>query len=303
VTRVLFVAVFGGNSTNNSQADRLEDLGCAVTRYNYRVQAEKKGPHKRDDEIIHLAGEHDLVLYSKGNGILSRVPKTISQRYRDRVVNTAWMMDYHHNLKPDLIELFDQCQHVFFARGDTMEKYAEKRKIFGADMHFLAEGFDEKTDKPYDLPKLYDATFIGSVGGVGCHYGRAEMCQEAGIKVIQGAYGADHAKVVSQSRINISFTEGNGISDRVYKILGAGGFLLAQEWGGPPAFSHVREGGAIDTFGSVEELKFKIDWWKDKTELRNLAASKGLEEVQDYSRDTWARYLLGLSLGIDVSRL
>ena len=85
------------------------------------------------------------------------------------------------------------------------------------------EGFDETVDKPYDLEKEFDITFIGSIYGK-----RLSIINKIvrGVTSFNGIYNTEHAKVVSKSKINLNFCTKNDASDRVYKILAAKRFLI-----------------------------------------------------------------------------
>ena len=46
------------------------------------------------------------------------------------------------------------------------------------------------------------------------------------VTIFTSAYGSDHARAVSSSKINLNFCTDSGASDRVYKIMAAGGFFI-----------------------------------------------------------------------------
>jgi hypothetical protein len=173
------------------------------------------------------------------------------------------------------------CTHVFCA---LTEPYQEALKLAPGKVDFLQEGFDPETDYPRPLPKEHDAVFIGGLRGE-----RADYHREVGFLNITDAYGDRHAEVVSQTRVNLNFTQG-GTSDRTYKVLAAGGFLLTQRW--PELERDFSVGVDLDVFGSPAELKEKIAWWLNHPTERERVAKHGCRTVQKFSRDNWATTIL-----------
>jgi spore maturation protein CgeB len=110
-----------------------------------------------------------------------------------------------------------------------------------------------------------------------------------GFKVVNGVYGRDHARVVCQSRINLNFTHG-GTSDRAYKAMAAGGFMLTEPW--PNMEDDLKPGVHLDTFTGMGELRDKIEYWLGHEDERMAMAQAGREVVEPFSRDAWARGLL-----------
>jgi hypothetical protein len=137
------------------------------------------------------------------------------------------------------------------------------------------------------VKKIRDVAFIGHCQGRG-H--RREYVEALGIPVIQGVYREEHARTVGETNINLNFTEG-GASDRVYKVMAAGGFLLSEPW--PGMEEDFTPGVHLDTFGSVDELRRKIGFYLLNDPLRVTIAENGLRAVQKFSRDGWAKAIVG----------
>ena len=108
---------------------------------------------------------------------------------------------------------------------------------------------------------------------------------------ITSAYGHQHAIVVGQSKINLNFVEASaGTSDRTYKILAAGGFLLTQPWENMKR-DFVNNIDLV-TFRSIDELKDCIHFYLSNPRLRDAIAYNGCRTVQKFSRMFWARAII-----------
>lgn len=112
---------------------------------------------------------------------------------------------------------------------------------------------------------------------------------ELNIPIIQNAYGKEHSKVVSQTKINLNFTEG-GTSDRTYKVLASRGFLLTEPWDGMEGDFIV--GKDLDVFNNVEELRDKIEYYLKSERIRNRIANNGYKTVKKFDRINWAKKIL-----------
>jgi len=122
-----------------------------------------------------------------------------------------------------------------------------------------------------------------------CRHHRAAYVEALGILVVEGVYGEDNAKTVCGTRINLNFTQG-GASDRVYKVLAAGGFMLTEPW--PGMEDDFQPGIHLDIFTSVEELREKIELYLIRDDVRETIAENGFRAVQKFSRDEWAKRII-----------
>jgi spore maturation protein CgeB len=125
--------------------------------------------------------------------------------------------------------------------------------------------------------QIYDISFIGDLRGE-----RREYVEAVNATHIQGAYGKDHAIAVAKSKINLNFTDG-GPSDRVYKVLAAGGFLLTQPW--PGIDEQFIEGVDLITFNSIETLRRESNYFLKNPKERQACAIVGKGTVKSYSRE------------------
>ena len=218
----------------------------------------------------------DIILFSK----CRELPTWVVDAY-EGVARVLWYMDpVNGNYVPNLVALMKRCEHVYCNIWEAVEK----ARSDGVDAELLQEGFDMMVDRPFPLEEDKGVTFIGCPRGE-----RKTYCQAVGAEVIQGVYREEHAKAVCRSKINLNFTQG-GSSDRSYKVLAAGGFLLTQPW--PHMTDDFVLGRDLDTFVSVNDLKRQIDRYLGNPSLRHEIAWRGHRTVQKFTRDAWAQRIL-----------
>jgi spore maturation protein CgeB len=278
--KVLFVAVFNPNSTNVSQADGFRKSGCEVIEFNYREIATKIGNFERDKQLVKLCKNEkpDVVVFSKCNEIYSWVVDECN-KYSKTVL---WYMDtMNENYNYALIEKINRCNLIFCAIWDS---YLAAKEVGGDKVYFLQEGYDQLCNYPIELPYKYDVCFIG-----GLRNKRFEYYNTIKFSIIENAYGIEHSKAVSQTKINLNFTEG-GTSDRTYKILASRGFLLTEPWTSMENDFVVKQD--FDVFTNVNELKNKIAYYLQHEDERLKIAEHGYQTVQKFDRINWAKQII-----------
>lgn len=287
--KILFVGVFDNNrrSTNTSQLLSFKRLGHEVVGYNYRQRAMLLGRRERDLHLYDTIGKgnFDLVVFSKCNGISIELFKK-AKKYAKTCL---WFMDplqtydKEMRLKTELVSYF--C--------------CDKRNVLNVALEFnknsfhVCEGYDEDVDKPHDIDKKHDVSFIGNLYG-----DRMNIINQIDndVTIFTSAYGSDHARAVSSSRINLNFCTDSGASDRVYKIMAAGGFLLSNDWDGRK--KHFTNGRDCVIFKDAKDLNEKIKYYLENPELVNMISKYGHESVKSFSRTSWASKIVELSYGI-----
>jgi len=278
--KILFVAVFSPDSTNTSQAYSFEENSCEVIRFNYREVADKMGDFNRDNLLVETCNKErpDVVVFSKCNEI-SPIVVTECNRYSKTVL---WYMDpVDSNWCPSLTEKIQRATFVFCA---LTESYEKAKEIGGDKVYFLHEGYDQECNYPMDVESKYDYSFIGNLRGE-----RSEYHKKFPFPVIQDAYAEKHSLAVSQTKINLNFTQG-GTSDRTYKVLASKGFLLTEPW--PEMEKDFTPGKDLVIFTNVEEMREKIDYYLHNEEERAMIASHGHETNKKFSRLNWAKSMM-----------
>lgn len=281
--KIFFVAVFDneGKSTNNSQARGFEIAGHNVYRYSFRERALKIGDENRDLEIRDKLDEEnpDLVVFSKCAEISEDTIKFICERYK----TCYWYMDPLTSLREDYLVKASYCSYVVTAVENTVPVFEK----INPNTFLVYEGFDGSIDKPVDIEKQFDVSFIGSL-----HSSRKEMLMnlQPNITNITGAYGIDHARAVGASKININVSTSGGASDRVFKVLAAGGFLLTSDWIGREKLFEDEKHLVI--FKDKNDLQEKINYYLSNKNKRDEIAKSGNTQVQKYNRDEWAKQIV-----------
>lgn len=277
--KILHVAVFTPTSTNVWQAQGFEALGHKVIRYDYRARARALTIKKRDDELIKLchASKPDIILFAKCNKMHYRVLEACSKS--GKVV--MWYPDNRWSVDKELTDKFERSDYVFCSSLEGTE---------AADPHCnkvyrLQGGYDSKIHHPFSLPKIYDAVFIGSARG-----DRIEFQKTANYEIKSGFFGKAHSKLVSQTKINLSFTESKGVSNRIYKLMAAGGFVLTQPW--ERMHEDFGIGVHLDVFSTAEQLKYKIDFYLNDPWLRKRITKQGCEKVKEYDNINYAKRII-----------
>jgi len=284
--KILFIGVFDTDrkSTNTSQLLAFKSLGHNVVGYNYKEKALKVGEEERDKHLCEVVRKYkfDLVVFSKCNFLSEDVFKAIAAVSK----TCLWFMDPMVSYDQIMRRRTGLVDYVCCDKENVLE---EALKINKNSFH-VCEGFDQEVDRPHDIDKEYDVSFIGNIYG-----DRGETINNTNfdIRVISGAYGSAHAKEVSKSRINLNLCTSDGASDRVYKILAAGGFLLSNDWKNREKY--FTDGKECVIFNNITDLNKKIEYYLKNPELREEIASNGFKKVQCLNRNNWAEKIIQLS--------
>lgn len=261
--KMLFFGHFGDpNSTNHSQAEAFERAGVNVFRKDFR--ADRNLPD----------GNFDIVFISKCN----EYDTQIVEKY-DRAFRILWYMDpLNGNYGPSFLNKLELVDMACFALFEPWLASLELNK----NCFLIEEGFDPKVDYPIKVPQNIEASFIGNL----YNEERKKYHQALNFTLLKTGR-KDHNIAVGQSKVNLNFTDG-GTSDRAYKIMAAGGFLLSQPWAGCP-FVRYRD---YEVFNTIAEAKALISFYASHPEKRLEVANNGLSAVQRFSRDHWALRIL-----------
>jgi len=283
--KILFIGVFDaiGKSTNTSQLMAFKSLGCEVVGYNYKQKALSIGASERDNHLCSLVKERkfDLVVFSKCDFL----PVSVFERITKITKTYLWWMDPITTLYalPEMLEKAKIVHAVITGVKNTIdvfEKYNDK-------VYYVPEGFDSEADKPHDLEKEIDVVFIGSLHGE-----RKRLLEELSypVKHISNAYGPEHAKTISKSKICLNFSTAGGTSDRIYKTLAAGGFLLSSDW--HTRHEDFEDGEDLVIFKDIADLREKIIFYLDNPAKRGIISQSGHKKVQKFNRMNWAEKIV-----------
>jgi len=266
--KILFFGVFSENSTNISQANAFEKNGCIVTRHDFRAN-----PNLPEDR------GYDFIFYSKCNELGIDAVK----KYKG--IKCLWYMDPMNGNYND--SFISKLRKVDFACFALYEPFLESAIQIDNDkkLHLIEEGFDPDVDVWHHQQKLnYKISFIGNL----YNESRREYYQKVNFDLIH-CLRLEHPFKVAQSEINLNFCDG-GTSDRAYKIMSSGGFLLTEDWPGC-TFKDLED---IVIFYNPEDLKGKAEYYLNNTEEWIRIALNGYKAVQKYSRTNWAKRILDI---------
>tara|TARA_Y100000592_G_scaffold100786_1_gene182784 strand:+ start:8965 stop:10536 length:1572 start_codon:yes stop_codon:yes gene_type:complete len=283
--RILFVGVFDTSkkSTNTSQLLAFKRLGHTVVGYNYRSRAKSMGNSQRDLHLLQTVeeGDFDLVVFSKCDS----VSVECFQKIKPLTKTCLWFMDplvtYNEDMRLKTAEVTYFC-------CDKRNVLDEAKKINKNSFH-VCEGYDQDVDKPHSLEKEHDISFIGNIYG-----DRQKIIENLNhdVHIFSNAYGAEHAKIVSKSWINLNFCTSEGASDRVYKILAAGGFLLTNDWDGRDKYFVDNEDLMI--FSDINDLNDKISKCLKNKMVLNKISESGKRKVNQFNRLNWAKKVVNI---------
>jgi spore maturation protein CgeB len=283
--KILFLAAFEEvdvNSTNIMQRDALVELGHQVIDCSYRLF--NNVPEQTLD-LIHRV-KPDITVMAKGKDLtLEHIDA--ANKYGRTVM---WMMDYTHNWSEDLESKIASCTKACLSRAST----TEMALMINPASHFVPEGFDPDVHYPpiETRPALFsnEVSHIGALHGNACHFDREKLLACVGGKNII-AYGHDHRKAVWSTKINLNFSEGDGTSDRLYKILGAGGFCLTQYFRGIEQLFDI--GAELDVFSCPRELQLKTIHYLSNPDKMRTIARRGMKIAHKSCTNlNWAKGIL-----------
>jgi len=275
--KAMIVGVFTPNSTTIWQAKGFKNIGLEIITYDYRQKLMEIGRLRTKKEIVYICREEkpDFILYVKCNRV--RV-ETITET--NKICPSAfWYMDNIWGINEELILKMKECNYVFCSRYDGIDE----AKKHNNNTYFLQEGYDPSIHHPIETPYIRDVAFIGSVRR---RY-RKRFAQRMNFDVFTNSYGLEHSKIVSETKINLNFSEGDGTSNRTYKILAAKGFLLTQPWKGIEDDWEI--GKHLDTFNNQKELSYKIQYYLENDKKREEIAEAGYQHVKQYDNNNFAR--------------
>lgn len=268
--KILFVAVFTPKSTNIWQAKGFEALGHQVYRFDYRST-----PHEYIHEYIKKI-EPDAVIFAKCNKFDVKYVKMFSCK------KVLWYPDLMGTFDKELQLKVKACDVVFCSTPVC----TEAAKKINPNSFQNYGGYEPDIHKPVNITQDIDVSFIGS----SAFDDRKQYINKCNITNIQGVYGIDHSKAVSRSRINVNFCHSEGTSNRLYKIMAAGGFVLTQNY--PGLENDFNIGVELDVFNNPKELKQKIAYYLNHESLRKNIAANGMLAVKKYDHIHFAKRII-----------
>lgn len=263
-----------------------------------------------EDSILEAVDrfEPDLFLTVRGR----HVPSGAVRRVAERGIPTAmWIEHVAPRLEPEIVALARTHDFFFTTVADMVPLYRNEgvRNTF-----HLMQGFEPAAYFPKGIPPIHaDGDHVLFTGRIDGHYAyRAALLKEVlkiGVnlkwygervpltfrtlpfhlrywRVLRGHQGGkvfleSFACAVAQSRIVLAMHKYRnlrmGFSNRIWMILGCGGFYLGETVAGQEEI--FRAGTELETFSDRREMIEKIIYYSNRPEERKRIASAGQTKV------------------------
>jgi len=285
--KILFIGVFdsANRSTNNAQLRGFLKTGAQVIGINFRQKQQEIGSEALDQLIIDTCRERrpDLVVFSKCAELDTRVFVECSEL----TTTCLWWMDPLSTLN-QTTGILDKARHSTYVCTGVANTISVFKEV-NPEVHYILEGYDPLFHKPHEADQDLGLTFIGSL-----HSERRKWLATIDHPVthVSNAYAGEHAVVVSRTKINLNLATMGGASDRVYKVLGARGFLLTSDWEGRQEL--FTDGEDLVIYTDADDLNQKITYYLKNPEKRDKIRLQGYKKVQGMSKDAWAQKVLDI---------
>jgi spore maturation protein CgeB len=223
----------------------------------------------------------DYFLSIKGTCLNPETVKAIGQHCR--TIN--WQLDdpYEFN-SGEAINLAKPYQYVFTTDRSTFPRYDKPGGV-------LPFAFDPQNHKRLGCEKDIDVSFVGI-------FSRSRSIFLGSAPYVR-CFGAEHpryeqgriphvemVKIVNRSKININYADQHdgflGLKNRVFEILGCGGFLLTQNFYN--LTDYFKPGIHLEVFKTEYELKRKTAIYLSNPQLREQIAALGYREVLSHHK-------------------
>lgn len=294
--------------SNNYIINALQDLGHEVIYIDHRVHLEEC---YKIVPIIFKEAKIDLFLclYLVPNRTYSVDFIQIMKAHYPNIKYCAWLFDVtvgdiNAPQNEELIKILKEYDYFFTTVRGQVEEFKDK----GINAYFMPEGFDSYTyDFSGKMPYKYDVSFIGQLGHPLIHKERLPLLKKIinkfnNVAIFGQLFQSDkdillfhkrrptfndveHSKIVAQSKINLCQSGWGDIdgyfSARNYRIMGSGGFCLANHSKGIEDFFEIDK--EIATYKSEAECLEKIQYYLVHEEERNKIRLAGQKRViKDY---------------------
>ncbi len=290
--------------SNNYIINALQDLGHQVFFCDHR-RFLKECVEGVPDMLYHAKIDMMIVLYLVPNETYSAEYICNLKTRFPQITYVSWIFDTtiggkYCDENEDFINIIKEYDYFF----TVVPEHATSLRNKGVSAFFIPEGFDPYTlDLTQMIEPIYDVSFIGQVGHPGVHQSRLPLLKKIISKhdktIVYGPIYCDdrdvilhsarrstfndveHSRIVAQSKINIGHSGWPHLygyfSARNYRIMGSGGFLLANHSKGIEDFFELdKEIVVYDTFQDCLE---KIDYYLNHEDERKAIAMAGKKKV------------------------
>ncbi len=291
---VLLVAPNDG-ATSLYISEAFAELGRRVDLWDYRMLAQARNLPFMNYALEEKGKNYSLVLVLKGETIHERTLSRLSEATR----TALWHFDSWQAREKWIVEKARNIQHFFTISKGLLSWYREQ----GVNAHWLTEGCSPvHHGRPVRDVNMYggqkyvsEITFIGTVAGVN---DRAEWLAEIGRKFgalkVWGSFpdqqiarfyrgraqtDEDHTEICNRSKVNLDRSRTPEIegswSARVYRVMAAGGFLLANNVEGIKGYFKDGQELVVYEHDNMEDCLGKIAYYLEHPKERHAIASRG----------------------------
>ena len=251
----------------------LEANGCEVTFHENMHSCPQFGP---DD--------FDLILFSKNDP--DYTPNLISQCQEWNIPTVTWNFDLYFDYPlRDHVRLKNFRSDILFTTdGGHQPQYEEN----GYNHHMLSAGIDEEEAVEYDRNYQYSVAFVGSL-----YYSHRRHLN----RFLSDTYGNQYVPIHNKHELKLnealaqvkivvgdSYPTPNGHywSNRIYEILGRGGFILHPEIPGlEKEFTDTVHYASFDREGGFFHLQNMIDHYLTHDSKREAIRKAGHKLVKE----------------------
>ena len=228
--------------------------------------------------IICCRGGH---LYESLNQIREKNPQTTI--YCWNTDSRFSLEEYAREFGQGLVSLFRLVDRVYNVAIGEVEYF----KGEGIDSKWLVQGIGNENKPSIERGYKHDISFLGSIDLLHeSQGGRISLLRglyRAGYNLnLEPAYGDEACRVYYQSRINLGHAHSPHLGEnsvRDFKIMGSGGFLLTQWFGGIEEIHNI--GVEMDCYKTPEECLEKAKYYLEHEDEREMIAQTGYEACHD----------------------
>jgi hypothetical protein len=169
--------------------------------------------------------------------------------------------------------------YLFVSQKACCDLFSQARA--GLPVRWLPLACDPLVQQDMGLERIYDVGFVGAIGGPYADRRAAVERLEKRWRMNdfrRPYYGADMARVYSQSRIVFNTTPSDTINMRIFEAPACGALLLTKRADNGQT-DLLEEGEHFDTFGTVDELEDKVAYYLAHEDERERIARAGQQWV------------------------
>ena len=323
IKKIGMIGVFDKKgSTNIPFAKAFRGLGFPVQEHNYRTALEKYGPNLRDEAIVEMSLNNDLLIFCKGNGI----PPDVFKECAENTTICWYMMDSVEHLQNRDFYEYEKYSHFSVVTTLAMKqalmnqpimlaspsrKHPDPQRLDARDIHHIIQGVDP--DEFYhmkhgDESTISDVVFIGT---------RSEKRDQIFEKIGEWGYslwkcGNGYGNFVTSEEFNkvcaggrvclaINNTDSgiDSFSDRILRYLATKSFVIAEYSEGLEKY--FINGEDLVWFRDLDELKRLLDNFinRDSINLKPTIAETGYKKViENYTWKHVADKIINIAKGV-----